>query len=170
MKNRVVGPLFMVADPGGSRAAVPGMEDAMGSTQSEVRALLDSRSEAIRTKDIDQLMLHYSHDIVYFDLAPPLQYAGSAALRARFSQWFDGWRDSIGQEIRDLNILASRDVAAAYMLIQASGTRKNGHEVGYWVRATDCLHRSNHRWLITHEHISLPVDLSSGNAAMDLMP
>jgi ketosteroid isomerase-like protein len=170
MKNRVVGPLFIVADPGGSRVAVPGMEDAMGSTQSEVRALLDSRSEAIRIKDIDRLMSFYSPHVVYFDLVPGLQYTGSAALRPRFLQWFDGYEGSIGQEIRDLNTLASGDIAAACMLIRASGTLKNGHEVGFWVRATSCCQRSNQRWLITHEHISLPVDVESGNAAMDLLP
>lgn len=142
----------------------------MDSTKSEVRALLDSRSEAIRLKDIDRLMSLYSPDIVYFDLVSPLQYSGSAALRGRFTEWFAGWKSSIGQEIRDLNISASGDIAAAYMLIRASGTRKNGQDVGFWVRASDCCRRSNHGWLITHEHISLPVDLKNGTAAMDLAP
>jgi ketosteroid isomerase-like protein len=146
------------------------MEDAVASTQSEVRALLDSRSEAIRTKDIDRLISFYSPDIAYFDLVPGLQYTGSAALRGRFLQMFDGFEGSIGQEIGDLNILASGDLAVAFMLIRAGGTRKNRHEVGYWVRATTCCQRSNHRWLITHEHISLPVDFESGSAAMDLVP
>jgi ketosteroid isomerase-like protein len=154
----------------GGLVAVPAMEDAMASTQSEVRALLDRRSEAIRMKDLDRLISVYSPDIVYFDLVPPLQYAGSAALRDRFSQWFDGWQGSIGQEIRDLTIVAGGDVAAASMLIRASGTRTNGREVGYWVRATDCCQRSNHGWVITHEHISLPVDFASGSAVMDLVP
>jgi ketosteroid isomerase-like protein len=120
----------------------------MASTQSEVSALLDSRSEAIRVKDINRLMSFYSPDIVYFDLVPGLQYIGSAALRPRFLQWFDGYKGSIRQEIRDLNILASGDIAVAYMLIRAGGTLKNGHEVGFWVRATSCCQRSNHRWLI----------------------
>ena len=142
----------------------------MASTQSEVRALLDTRSEAIRMKDIDQLMSFYSPDIVYFDLVPGLQYTGSAALRPRFLEWFDGYEGSIGQEIRDLNILASGDIAVASMLIRASGTLKNGHEVGFWVRATSCCQRSNQGWSITHEHISLPVDVGSGSAAMDLVP
>jgi ketosteroid isomerase-like protein len=141
----------------------------MASTQSEIRALLDSRSEAVRTKDIDRLMSFYSPDIVYFDVVPGLQYTGSAALRARFSEWFDGFK-SFGQEIRDLNILASGDIAVAYMLIRAGVTLKNGREVGYWVRATSCCQRSNHRWLVTHEHVSLPVDFESGSAAMDLVP
>ena len=162
--------LVGAATPAGGLVAVPGTEDAMASTQSEVSALFDSRSEAMRMKDIDRLMSLYSPDIVYFDVVPPLQYIGSAALRGRFSRWFDGWQGAIGQEIRDLNILASGDVAVACMLIRASGTLKNGREVGYWVRVTNCCRRSNHRWLITHEHVSLPVDFESGSAAMDLVP
>lgn len=142
----------------------------MDSTQSEVRALLDSWSEAARIKDIDRLMSLYSPDITYFDVVPPLQYTGSATVRRNFLRWFDGWKSSIGMEIHDLNILASGDVAAAFMLIRTSGTLKNGQEVGYWVRATVCCQRSNQRWLITHEHISLPVDPGSWRAAMDLVP
>jgi ketosteroid isomerase-like protein len=142
----------------------------MASTQSEVRALLDSRSEAVWTKDIDRLMSFYSPDIVYFDIVPGLQYTGSAALRPRFLEWFDGFKGSIGQEIGDLHISASGDIAVAFMLIRASGTLKNGQEVGYWVRATSCFQRSNHRWLVTHEHVSLPVDFESGSAATDLVP
>lgn len=42
----------------------------MSSNESEIRALLDSRVEACRAKDIDRLMSHYSPDIVYFDCEP----------------------------------------------------------------------------------------------------
>ncbi|MDT3684549.1 MAG: nuclear transport factor 2 family protein [Pseudorhodoplanes sp.] len=142
----------------------------MASTQSEVRALFDSRSEAIRTKDIDRLMALYSPDIVYFDVVPPLRYAGSAALRDRFLHWFEGWTSAIGMETRDLDILASGDVAAAHMLLRASGTRTNGREVGYWVRTSNGCRRSDHGWLITHEHVSLPVEFESGRVVMDLVP
>jgi ketosteroid isomerase-like protein len=127
----------------------------------------------MRVKDIDRLMSLYSPDIVYFDLVPPLQYAGAAALRGRFSDWFGRWESAIGQELRDLNISASGDVAAAHMLIRASGTLKTGREVGYWVRVTNTFQRSqrfNDRWLITHEHVSLPVDMATGSAAMNLVP
>jgi ketosteroid isomerase-like protein len=142
----------------------------MASTQSEVRALLESRSEAAWTKDIDRLMSFYSPDVVYFDVVPGLRYAGSAALRPRFLEWFDAFEGSIGQEIRDLRTLASGDIAVAHMLIRASGTLKSGQDVGYWVRATSSFQRSGHGWSITHEHVSLPVDPQSGSAAMDLVP
>jgi len=146
------------------------MEETMASTESELKALLDSQFEAMRMKDIDQLMSLYSADIVYFDLVPPLQYVGSAALRKRFLEWFDVWKTSIGMEIRDLTIVAGRDIAAAHMLLRASGTLKSGHEVGYWVRASDFYRRPNDGWLITHEHVSLPVDMASRSAAIDLTP
>jgi ketosteroid isomerase-like protein len=146
------------------------MEDTMTSTQSEVRELLDIWSEAIRIKDIDRLMALYSPDIVYFDVVPPLYYTGSAALRRNFLRWFEAWQSAIGVEIRDLHILASGDLAVAHLLHRTSGTLKNGREVGYWVRATVCCQQTDHRWRITHEHVSLPVDVASGSAAMDLVP
>ena len=142
----------------------------MPKTQSEVRVLLNSQSEAIRAKDIDRLMSLYSPDIVYFDVVPPLQFVGSAALRARFLEWFDGFKGAIDMETRDLNISGSGDSAVAYWLSRAKGTLKNGQEVGLWVRATSCCQRSDDNWLVTHEHISIPVDLKSGTPAMDLVP
>ena len=142
----------------------------MTSTQSEVRALLDSRSDAMRSRDLDRTMSLYSPEIVYFDLVPPLRYAGAAALRARFADWFSRWQSAIGQEISDLDILAEGDVAAAHMLIRTSGTLQGGRQVGYWVRVSNGCRRVNQRWLITHEHVSLPVELPSGRAVMDLVP
>jgi ketosteroid isomerase-like protein len=139
-------------------------------TESEIRTLIDSRSEAIRAKDLDWLMSLYSGDIVYFDAVPPLQYVGHAALRERFVQWFDGYRSGIGQDVRDLHIVASGDVAVAFMLVGTAGTLSNGNEFDSWARATSCCQRSGATWLITHEHISVPVDPGSGRAAIDLAP
>jgi uncharacterized protein (TIGR02246 family) len=144
--------------------------DTPASAQSEVRALLESWSEACRIKDIDRLMSLYAPDITYFDVVPPLQYTGADAVRRNFLRWFDSWESEIGVEIRELNILVSGDVAAAHLLHRTSGVLKNGQEVSYWVRATVCCQRSEQRWLITHEHISVPVNPGSWSAAMDLVP
>jgi ketosteroid isomerase-like protein len=142
----------------------------MKTPESEVKALLDRRSEAIGLMDIERLMALYSPDIVYFDIVPPLRYAGTVALRSRFSDWFGRWKTSIGQETHDVTVVASGDIAAAHMLIRASGTLKDGREVGYWVRTSNSCQRSSGGWLITHEHVSLPVDLRTGSAVMDLVP
>ena len=141
----------------------------MASMQDEIKALLESWSESLRAKDIDRLMSHYAPEVVYFDVVPPLQHVGSAAVRKNFLRWFTAWKSPIGTEHRDVRILASGDVAAAYMLHRTSGTLKDGREVDYWVRVTIGLQRSD-RWLIAHEHVSLPVDVMSGRVVMDSRP
>jgi uncharacterized protein (TIGR02246 family) len=142
----------------------------MDSTQSEIEALLERWSEAVRSKDIEQLMSLYSPDIVYFDLVPPLQIEGAAAARRNFVRWFESWSSGIGTERRDVKMLASGDMATAYWLHRTSGTLKNGREVGYWLRVSVCCRRSNGQWLIAHEHVSLPVEIQSGSAATSIVP
>ena len=142
----------------------------MTSSESEVKALLDRWSEACRVKNIDRLMALYAPDITYFDIVPPLQFKGIDAVRGNFLRWFESWASPIGMETRDLTIMVSEDVAVTHMLHQASGTMKNGQEVSYWVRATVCCKRLNHTWLITHEHISLPINPATRTAVMDLVP
>jgi uncharacterized protein (TIGR02246 family) len=138
--------------------------------ESEIRALLAAQAEAMRAKDLDRLMPLYSPDIIYFDVVPPLRYAGSAALRDRFTEWFNGYSGPLEMEIRDVSVQTSSDIAVAHWLSRASGTLKNGRRVGSWVRASNCFQRTGGGWLITHEHVSIPVDLSSGRAATELAP
>jgi ketosteroid isomerase-like protein len=128
----------------------------MAPNDTEVRALLDRRVDACRAKDIDRLMSLYSPDIVYYDVVPPLQFTGLDEVRRNFVRWFDEYDGPIGLETHGLNIAASADVAFAHMLHLDSGTRRNGPEGAIWVRSTVCCQRSNDKWLITHEHISLP--------------
>lgn len=135
--------------------------------QSVIKTLLEDRSEAIRNKNLDQLMACYSADVIYFDI--PGQYIGSAALRGRFTDWFSSYKDEIMQEISDLNVEVSGDIAITSMLIQSGGTLKNGQTVGLGVRTTSCYQRLSGKWLITHEHVSLPVDLKTGTALPDLI-
>jgi ketosteroid isomerase-like protein len=135
-----------------------------------VRALFEERSAAMGAKDIERVMALYSADVVYFDLVPPLRYSGVAALRARFLDWFSRWDGALGQETHELSVDADEHVAAAHMLVRAHGTLTDGREVDYFVRVSNTCRRSGHDWLISHEHVSLPVDVASGRAVMDLTP
>ena len=142
----------------------------MSGVEAMIRELLESRSAAMGAKDIEWLMSLYSDDIVYFDLVPPLRYMGSNALRERFLDWFPRWSGPIGQGLGELDIAAGDAVAAAWMLIRTSGTLKAGSNVDYWVRVSNAFRRSGGRWTITHEHVSLPVDMQSRTAVLDLTP
>jgi len=131
----------------------------MSSHETDVKALLEERVEAGRTKDIDRLMSLYSDDVVYYDVVPPLHFTGHEAVRRNFLRWFDGYEGPIGLETHALTVASGDgDLAFAHMLHLDSGTRRNGVRMSIWVRSSVGLRRSDGRWLITNEHISVPID------------
>lgn len=137
----------------------------MASSGSEVRALLDRRIDACQAKDIDRLVALYASNIVYYDVVPPIQFKGTDEVRRNFLRWFDEYDGPIGLETHELDIATSGDVAFAHMLHLDSGTRKVGVPQGeVWIRSTVCCRRSSGNWLITHEHISLPIGWLNGDA------
>jgi ketosteroid isomerase-like protein len=148
----------------------PTKECVMASAQFELRTFLDNRVEACRAKDIDRLMSLYSPDIVYFDVVPPLCFVGSDAVRSNFVRWFNEYEGPIGLETAELNITLNGNAAFAHMLHLDKGNTKLSGPKEFWLRSTVCCQRSNEKWLITHEHISLPVDFRSGTVLMDLVP
>ncbi|NKY87358.1 YybH family protein [Nocardia veterana] len=133
----------------------------MASNELRIRAFLEDRTDAQRSKDIDRLMSCYSPDIVYYDAVAPLRFTGADEVRRNFVRWFDGYVGPIGLETHDLTIVAGADVAFANMLHLDSGKRRGGIELPIWVRETVCLRRSDDNWAITHEHISIPMNPSN---------
>jgi ketosteroid isomerase-like protein len=134
----------------------------MGSAQNDVRALLEQRAEACEAKDIDRLMSLYAPKIVYFDVVPPLHFTGSDAVRANFLRWFGEYEGRIGLETHELEVTISNDVAFAHMLHLDKGNIHLPEQQKFWLRSTVCCQRIDEKWLITHEHISMPLEYKSG--------
>jgi ketosteroid isomerase-like protein len=133
----------------------------MGSALDKVRALLECRIEACQAKDIDRLMSIYAPNIVYFDVVPPLHFTGSDAVRANFLRWFSEYEGPIGLETHELEIAISGDVAFAHMLHLDIGNVHLPKDQKFWLRSTVCCQRVDETWLITHEHISMPLEYKS---------
>jgi ketosteroid isomerase-like protein len=115
-------------------------------------------------------MSNHAADILLFDVANPLQYAGSSTVKKRAEEWFFLYRGPIGYEIRDLTIATGDDVAFCHYLYRASGTRTDGAKVDMWVRTPVCFRKINGTWILTHEHESVPFDPVTGKASLDLKP
>jgi hypothetical protein len=49
----------------------------MEPARSEINTLFERQFDAIRAKDLDRLMSFYSSDVVYYDVVPPLRFAGT---------------------------------------------------------------------------------------------
>jgi uncharacterized protein (TIGR02246 family) len=125
------------------------------SGDSQIRARMDAWAKALRAKDIDALMAHYAPDVLTFDLMP-LQTQGADAYRKNFEAWFASVQGPIDYEIRDLRITLRDDIAFGHYLGRVKSTRRSGERTDYWVRVTADFQKTNGKWLITHEHVSVP--------------
>ena len=138
-----------------------------------IRGLLEDRAAALRAKDAPAVLSHYSPETVKYDLAPPLQTAGPAALdRRALEAWFATWWGPLGYDLRDFKVVTGGDLAFCYGLVRISGTKVDGDEkVSVWVRETICLGKEGGVWKIRHEHSSVPFYMDgSVRAAVDLKP
>ena len=128
---------------------------------SSVRDRVASLAQAIRDKDVDYLMTHYAPDLVVYDVMAPLAVQGSADYRKNFERWFASMRGPIDYEMNDLRISMSESHAFCHCVSHIKGTRTNGDKADYWVRVTTCFQKANGQWLVGHEHVSKPVEVTN---------
>lgn len=138
--------------------------------ETQIRELIDDRVKAVQTKDVNASISSLVPDILSFDVVNPLQYIGSNASRKRAEQWFASFQGPMGYEIRDLSITAGDDVAFSHGLSHVSATIKDGGQLDMWWRTTVCFRKLDGKWMVTHEHNSVPFDVESGKASLDLKP
>jgi uncharacterized protein (TIGR02246 family) len=146
------------------------VENDRTKNEAAIRELIDGYVNAVRAKDIDGVMSVYAPDLVAFDVVPPLQYVGAEAFRKVWQEVFEAFQAPIPYEIRDLSITTGDDVAFSHSLNRNSGTMKDGQKIDRWLRWTACYRKTSGKWRIAHLQVSVPVDLRTGGAMLDLMP
>ena len=140
------------------------------SNEDQILKLMDARIEAVRTKDVNAAMANLASDVLSFDVVNPLQRVGSDASRTRAKEWFTSFDGVIGYEIRDLSITAGDEVAFSHGLSHVSATKKDGGQLDMWWRTTVGFSKVEGKWNVVHEHNSVPFDVESGKASLDLKP
>jgi uncharacterized protein (TIGR02246 family) len=140
------------------------------SDEIQVRKLIDDFVAAFRTRNLDLMMSLYAPGFVAFDIVPPLQDVGKDTYSKIWEKVFTFFKEPIEFETRDLNITAGSDVAFSRQLLRLQATTANGQKVDRWERLTFCFQKTDDKWLIVHEHVSVPADLFTGKAALDLKP
>jgi uncharacterized protein (TIGR02246 family) len=145
---------------------------AAANDEAEIRQLLDRWGKAFRAKDINGIMSIYApgDTLVGFDIVPPLQYVGWDAYKKDYEDFLAQCQGPIDLEVRDLHVTAGDNVAFIFALERIGGTLKNGQKSEVWVRATECYRKIKGHWLAVHDHISVPADVETGKAALDLKP
>jgi ketosteroid isomerase-like protein len=138
--------------------------------EADIRQRIVNGVKAIRAMDLEGVMALYAPGIVSFDIVPPLRHVGAEAKRQQWVDVFATYQPPLGYELRDVTITVGDDVAFCHSLNRVSGTLQNGHRSDFWVRWTACFRKMDGTWLIAHDQVSVPVDLQSGRALLDLEP
>jgi len=136
----------------------------------EIRSWLDRWTKAFTKQDVDSIMALYADDIIAYDVVPPLQYVGKDAYRGDYQQFLSQYEGNLRVEVRDLHVGATGDLGYAAGLELISGTLKNGQKSDVWLRFTSLFRKSDGRWLDFQDHVSVPADIESGKAMLDLKP
>jgi uncharacterized protein (TIGR02246 family) len=139
-------------------------------SEAAIRDLIDRFANAFRLKDVGGIMSFFAPEIVSFDILPPLATVGANTFVKHWEEFFESHQGPIHVEFADIHIAAAEDVAFSYCVHRIRGTLKSGQQTDWWLRWTACYRKTNGKWLIVHEHVSVPADLRTGKALLDLKP
>jgi uncharacterized protein (TIGR02246 family) len=137
--------------------------DTKAQDQADIKALEDRFVAAFKAKDVNAIMACYVPDqsLIVFDAVPPRQYSGAVAYRKDFEDFFAMSPGLADITLSDLDITVGGDVAYGHSIQHATLTDKDGKKTEMIVRVTDGYKKVNGQWLISHEHVSVPVDLAT---------
>lgn len=138
--------------------------------ESEIRSVIDRWQQAVVAGDLDRIMAHYAADILSFDAVSQLQFKGTAAYRKHWQACMEMCKGPMIFEIHELGVTADDDIGFSHYLTRCGGTSDTGEEKTSWMRATVCHRKIGGKWLVVHEHFSVPFDMQSSKALFDLKP
>lgn len=146
------------------------LADRIETDEAAIRRQLDKVIDGLGAGDLEALRQLYTPDVVSFDVEPPLQHVGIAAKLANWAKVFQ-LLDKVTYEIRDPAFTIGDEVAFGHAFARLGGTLKTGAAMsGMWVRVTFGLRKIDGAWLIAHDQVSVPLDITSGKGVVDLEP
>lgn len=140
--------------------------------EAQIRALEDRFAAAFKAKDVDKIMAIYEHSqsLIAFDVVPRSEFAGWDAYRKDWQDFFAAIGPVQSFAVKDLTIHSDGRLAYGYSFQHYVAESKAGKPIDLTVRVTDVYKNTGGRWLIVQEHVSLPVDLRTGEAELQFHP
>lgn len=132
--------------------------------EAAIRALADNFVKAFNSGNIDSIMMNYlpGKTFVLYDVVPRKEYLGADVYREAWTEMFTHFEDRPKITISDLRITANGNVGFGNCFMHVTGKGRHGGPVDRWVRVTNGYLKTDGKWLIALEHISVPVDFATG--------
>jgi len=124
--------------------------------ENQVKAIIDEWALAARNEDMNGVLKNHDPNIVMFDLPYPLQSKGIEEYKKTWDLFFSWSKQLRVFDIVEMEIKANDHLAFFYGIMHCAGKTKDGNKEEYTFRLTMCFVNKNGKWLICHEHHSLP--------------
>lgn len=139
--------------------------------EAQIRTLISAWSRALEAKDLDGLTANYAPDMLLFDVKPPYKTVGVAAVRRLWEACLPYFPAAFKSEHRDLDLTVSGDLAFCHGLHHIKPTDDPNHPAGQtWIRVTACYRKVEGKWVVVHEHVSIPFDCTMGQVSPIIDP
>ena len=125
----------------------------MTQDEQDIRNLIERWSKAVRDQDHPGIRADHADDVLMFDVPPPFLSRGLDAYMATWKLFFSAVEKPVAFHFTDIEVIAGVDVAFATAIGHCVDTNP---AVGLDFRLTMGLRKIAGRWVITHEHHSLP--------------
>jgi uncharacterized protein (TIGR02246 family) len=124
--------------------------------ETTLRQLIADWSAAARRRDYDGVLAHHAPNILMFDVPPPFQSEGLEAYRKTWDLFFGSMADPPTFDFSDVRLTVGADLAFATAHGKCLDKEKDGTVTVLHFRLTMCFQKRNDKWLVVHEHHSLP--------------
>jgi ketosteroid isomerase-like protein len=105
----------------------------------------------------------FDKDVIQDDFFAP-QRRGIAEVRKDFDVYMNNYA-TFKADILDMNVEVDGNLAVAMSHQHFTARGKNGTpDLDALIRQTDILKKRNGKWLITYQHLSVPIDIKTGKA------
>jgi uncharacterized protein (TIGR02246 family) len=132
------------------------MDGERSNDEAAIRELIETWAAAVRRGEIDAILRDHTADFVMFDVPPPFEILGLNAYRRSWEMFFSWSDEPIPYDIQSLSVTAGGDVAFAVATIGCAEPGPEGEQKPLDFRLTVGLRKIDGRWVIAHEHHSVP--------------
>jgi uncharacterized protein (TIGR02246 family) len=142
--------------------------DTKSADEAAIRAALNDITAAYQVRDANRAMASYAPNVLVFDLPPPLEQVGKAGNLKTTQVVMEYSTGPMIFAYRDVNVtIFDPEYAYSTAIVALAWKMKTGSAVNLLDRTTDVWQKIDGKWLIIHEHNSVPVDMVTGKAVFN---
>ena len=153
-----------------ARSTTRTREQTRSADEAALSIVIEAIAKAVREKDVDAMLAHCAPDIVIFDMLPPLKHQGRDAIQRLWKKTLAAFDAPVDYEVHQLELAVGEEIAFCRSLNRFGGARVGGERNVNWLCSTLGFRKLEGRWKLVHQHVSVPFDMETGKAMLDLKP